>query len=51
MVDCILIPLGVRSLTVLRPVLAKNSIGDKEWIIHASVERPKDLLNGGLLHI
>jgi hypothetical protein len=35
-----------------RPVvLAKNSIGDKEWIIHASVERPKDLLNGGPLHI
>src|SRR6516225_4937963 len=29
----------------------QNSIGDKEWIIHASVERPKDLLNGGPLHI
>ena len=33
------------------PVVAKNSIGHKERIIHASVEGPKDLLNGRPLHI
>jgi len=27
------------------PVVAKNSIGHKERIIHASVEGPKELLN------
>jgi len=50
---------GVRALLVgfrrapehKYPCPCQNSIGDKEWIIHASVERPKDLLNGGPLHI
>jgi len=32
-------------------VVAKNSIGHKERIIHASVEGPKDLLNGRSLDI
>src|SRR5215831_8807848 len=40
-----------RAATHCLVVFAKNSIGHKERIIHASVEGPKDLLNGRPLHI